>query len=87
MRRREQHHGQLLQFVQHGDGIAAVDMPERIEPRRAAFRIQRIEQDHVLAIAADIELIPISKLNDAFQALRANVVHKRFVIDISTLET
>ncbi|API58681.1 hydroxyacid dehydrogenase [Tardibacter chloracetimidivorans] len=37
------------------------------------------------AIASDIELIPVSELNDALDQLRANTTHKRFVIDMSTL--
>lgn len=36
-------------------------------------------------ITADVEVIPVDKINEAFDAMVANQVHFRYVIDNSTL--
>lgn len=36
-------------------------------------------------ISADIAVIPMDQINDAFDQLRSNATHKRFVIDMATL--
>ncbi len=37
-------------------------------------------------IAADVEVIPIQKINEAYERMLKNDVHYRFVIDLATLE-
>ena len=36
-------------------------------------------------IAADVEVIPIQKINEAYERMLRNDVHYRFVIDIASL--
>src|SRR3546814_10166280 len=59
--RRPEHRRDFLKFVDDFDGITAIDVRKGIEARRAAVRIERIEQQHLMpeAFAPSRRFLPI----------------------------